>query len=165
MPMAGKKKKPNHKKPRRAGVHKPKLKKPSKTRGKFDDDNNGRLISPFDQDRRRRSPLMGKPQSVNDDDEDQGALGAFFEDLQELDAEHPGNDAISEAQKKRDDWTRAKLKEIFNAEKWIDRTAEMKEKWKQIAPEEKKLFDFAQAYSEACRITLKRHMKPDGFDF
>jgi len=41
----------------------------------------------------------------------------------------------------------------------------MKKKWKEITPQEKKLFDFAQAYSDACRITLKRHMKPDGFDF
>jgi hypothetical protein len=162
--MAGKKKKPDRKKPRKSIGKKPNVQKRKKPSSKSKDYVPDRIISPFDQQRRRAPKLSGSPPRPANNDEDECLLSSAFEGFQYVDSEDIESDAMSEAQKKRDDWTRAKLKEIFNAEKWIDRTAEMKEKWKEITPEEKKLFDFTAAYSEACRVTMKRHMKPDGFD-
>jgi hypothetical protein len=59
-------------------------------------------------------------------------------------------------------FTPEKLKEIFNAEKWVGKTDEMEKLWEEVPKKLKKTFDFAAALAEARRETAKTRLKSKG---
>jgi hypothetical protein len=58
-------------------------------------------------------------------------------------------------------FTTEKLKDIFNAEKWVGNTQEMARLWKEVPARLKKKFDFEAAYTKARQETiLQKYPKP-----